>query len=259
MKAYILATLTLFSVVGARGDTITWTATADGNWSVSSNWNPSQVPGSADDVVLSQDVRVLVSSSQSAQSVSISTGTLRAGTSGFLTVDDVVQTGGMVETRTGSGTLTVNDDYDATAGMLRVIQGNKDAVMIGGDLTATSGFRFDYNMNGNANGIGRTVVDGETTLGGAELTLRNFVHNELDVILLMQNTSANAVVGSFDVAWGTTYDLGAEVDYELKLYDFDQDGNLNDVVLEAIPEPATIGLVVAFGGTLLIVRRKFIP
>ena len=68
-------------------------------------------------------------------------------------------------------------------------------------------------------------------MGGVELNLRNFVHNDLGVILPMQNTSANEVEESFNIPWGTVYDLGAEHLYELKLLDWDGDGVANDVAL----------------------------
>jgi hypothetical protein len=39
----------------ARGDTINWTNTSGGNWSVAANWSPNQVPDANDTVVITND------------------------------------------------------------------------------------------------------------------------------------------------------------------------------------------------------------
>ena len=39
-------------VTTACASAINWTNIAGGNWSVAANWSPNQVPGSADDAVI---------------------------------------------------------------------------------------------------------------------------------------------------------------------------------------------------------------
>src|SRR2546421_12525200 len=48
----VLSLCALILANSASAATIAWTNTAGGNWSVANNWNPHQVPGSSDDVLI---------------------------------------------------------------------------------------------------------------------------------------------------------------------------------------------------------------
>ena len=119
------------------------------------------MPSGGDDLALSADVLVTVPDLYRAEAdfIHVSAGTLQVNNTGSLTVHSGLrQTGGVAETRTGTATLAVKDDYSAGKGMLRIIQPQKDAITIEGNLTAGADYQFDFNMNSSPESIGRIVI-----------------------------------------------------------------------------------------------------
>lgn len=250
---------------------ITWdTGGIAGNWNVEDNWNPAGVPGSDDDVAIdltANDHQLTIPNGYDANVRDL---TLNAGpnqglfisNTGSLTIHgDFEHAAGLLQTRVQTSLLTVLGDYHATAGRIRVLQGPREGVVVEGDLTATDDFSFQFNMNESPVSIKWVEVGGTMTLDNNELILNNFVHNNNDRILLFHNTSQNNVIGSFDIPFGTAFDLyeseigvGETRQYQLQLVDWDGDGVANDVAL--IPEPTTLGLILVglFG---LGLRRRF--
>lgn len=218
-------------------ETNTWIAVGDGDWNVAENWDLGRVPVATDAAVLTNDVMVTVSDDQSAASFDMNAGTLRVDLGDLLGIsENLVVDGGMVETRAGSSRLVVNGNFYGNAGLIRTIQGGVERVLIGGDMTASSNFRFDFNMNNTEQSIGWITVDGALTLDNPDLTLRNFVHNDQETILLVRNSSTNDVTGWFASGVPSIYDLGGEDAYLLTLWDYDNDGYSNDVVLTTLAE-----------------------
>src|SRR5262245_27253651 len=81
-----------------RGATVTWTNVNGGNWNVAANWNPNQVPGDADNAVITANGTYTVTLDMSATVTSLTLG----GTTGEQTF---AQNG---QTFTVSGAITVN-------------------------------------------------------------------------------------------------------------------------------------------------------
>ena len=232
MKKYVTGLLFSMALV-SHSATVTWIG-VEGNWLEGRNWDTGAAPAAGDDVILSKDVMVTVPNGARVQvgSVTISKGTLRVDTSANLTVNkNLTQTGGMVEVRTGKGNILIKGDYIAQRGIGRAIQGNKDSITVEGNLTASAGYRFDFNMNGSTD-ISRFVVKGVLTLDG-ELSARNFAPAG-NKILLIRNTGSSPSAGVFkNIKLNTTVvNIGGKK-YIYSLIDFDGDSVKNDIALVA--------------------------
>jgi len=55
IKSLAIGLLFLSMMLAGQAATIAWTNTAGGVWSVASNWNPHQVPGLSDDVLITSN------------------------------------------------------------------------------------------------------------------------------------------------------------------------------------------------------------
>jgi hypothetical protein len=120
----------------APAATISWTNVNGGDWSVAANWNPNQVPGAADDVLITADgnytVRLDISANISSLAVGGGSGTqtltnpaspLNIANSGVVNANGVLGLGG----GTLNGTNQVSGTMNWTAGIL------------GGPLTVANG------------------------------------------------------------------------------------------------------------------------
>lgn len=100
----------------------------------------------------------------------------------------------------------------------------------------------------------RTV--GLVNLAGQNLNLSldsGYTPDVGDVFSIILNDDIDAILGTFG-------GLGEGASFTSDSTDFSISyvgGDGNDVVVTVIPEPATLGLVIAFGGGLVFVRRKF--
>lgn len=226
---------------------ISWEHRGGGNWNVASNWEPSKVPTSSDDVTITLDYEIRIPDRYDAHARNLTVSgpgsDLWIGNTGSLRIHgDLELMAGLIQTRVQSSRLVIDGDFLASGGMARLLQGNSEAIIVNGDLTATSRFRFDFNMNQMREGIRRIKVAGELSLGGAQLELREFIHNNMDRILLIHNPSEKSVTGTFSRPFGTVFDLyesrvgvGESRAYELQLVDWDGDGVSNDIALIHIP------------------------
>src|ERR1035437_3881338 len=88
---------------GAHAATITWTNTTGGNWNVAAHWNPSQVPGSSDAVLITASGTYTVILDAGATVAGLTLG----GVSGIQTLTN------------SAGSLTLkNSSFDNTNGVL---------------------------------------------------------------------------------------------------------------------------------------------
>ena len=124
---YLFIALTLLALGNvARSATITWTNTAGGNWNTANNWNPNQVPGSSDDVLITSNGTYTVTLNISTTIASLTLG----GASGKQTLTNdgsalalinpsVVNTNGILSLNGNilSG-LTVNGRFNWNGGVL---------------------------------------------------------------------------------------------------------------------------------------------
>ena len=280
-KTVAIIAVGLMSTVGFAD--ITWSG-AGGNWNTAGSWSGGSIPTASDDAVINSSGTVSVPNgyTANASNVTVTAGTLQAANTGYLVVHgNLTQNGGTVETRTSTGTITIHGDYLLNSGMMRLIQADKNGIIVNGNFTMGSTAQIDFNMNGAA-AISRLAVGGVSTFDGM-LQLRNFAtSNYTDTILLMQNTSTDVVIGDFSSARltyevvvgtvtnvytlnvssgvGAIFDLdadakGATGQFILKLIDFDGDGVANDLVFQAIPEAGTIGLFMISAFVIMGIRR----
>ena len=135
----ILLTLFLVLVQTAVFSQKTYTG-ASGNWNIASNWNPSGVPTSTDDVTIPSGKTVTIDVNAEAKSISvIGTGTLTVNNERTLTVKGsvIVDNGASFNAGTGnndSATIKVYGDF--------INQGSanfwKSTVVIAGNLLTAS-------------------------------------------------------------------------------------------------------------------------
>lgn len=242
-KAILFVLMVGMSTITAYSQQINWNTFSDGAWNVENNWDPQQVPSETDDVVVDIGSEVTVPNRYTAHvrnlTVSGAGNIIRVENRGSLRVHgNYEQSAGVMNIRVHRALLTVDGDYRALGGRSLLLQGDKDSVVVHGDLTASPAYTFVFNMNQGPDGISRFAVGGTLTLGGASLLLNNFVHNDMDRILLFHTTSEQQIVGSLATPFGTEYELyardegvGSARRYVLELVDWDGDGVANDVAL----------------------------
>jgi len=231
--------LTLAAVVaitgGVQAANIIWQGDAGGgdgtNWVTSANWVGSVAPGS-DDVVYLDGVAdgapVLDTNGQVISAMIIgnnndSTLTLFGGDGSLM-----LQTQGACYVgNAAAGTLTINDDAYMVAGALNfglasstgTVNLNDNAILLAGSLTYMNGdVVSQINLADNA----RFRINGDQLGAGYENSR----------ILTSQG--------------------GFEIDANLI-----SGGTVTEYTVVAIPEPATLGMIGLFGGSILFIRRKF--
>lgn len=191
MMKTALVIATVFTVLTSRAAVITWTNTANGNWSVAANWNPNQVPTTSDTVVVASAGTYTVTLNVDA---AIS-GFIVGGESGTQTVS----LAGRTLTLNGSGTvgprgvLALVNSYASLAGTNHVtLQGNMDwgggsistnaaiTVTLGGRVTIASGANYAKYLYGylTNNGTIDWQLHGGFAIGGV---LHNLTEGVFDV------------------------------------------------------------------------------
>jgi fibronectin-binding autotransporter adhesin len=109
MRTYLVL-LTLVAVLSAQADTLVWTNTTGGNWSVAANWSPNQVPGSSDTAVITNAGTYTVTLNASATLAGLQLG----GASGTQLLAQAANT----LTLNGPGTVAPNGRYNWSGGTL---------------------------------------------------------------------------------------------------------------------------------------------
>ena len=178
MKRAQLAVLLLVMAVSAHAGVITWTNTSSGNWSLTSNWSPNQVPGAGDSVFITNSgtytVILNVSASPASltlggasgtQTLSIASSTLTFGVASSVIGNGVLELSGGV--LSGTGTLTISNGLNWTAG-----------TMSGAGWTVIApGATLNLANSGDVSISGRTLENAGTVLwtGGGNLICDNGV------------------------------------------------------------------------------------
>jgi hypothetical protein len=163
-------------------------------------------------------------------------------TGGTLAVDnfgfDLQQDGGTLSPGNSIGTTTIDGDY--------ALNGGDVFLEIDGDAGP-----------GVAGGHDQLIVTGDVTLGGALTLDWGYLPEVGNRFLILEKQSEGLISGIFDdlpegARLSASYGgetIGLEISYV--------GGNGNDVVLGAVPEPATVGLLlVGLVGLALGRRRK---
>jgi urease beta subunit len=136
----------LFFAIGCpRAATITWTNTAGGNWSVTNNWTPNQVPGSSDDAVITASGTYIVTLDASATVASLTLGGT-SGTQSFLANANTL-------TLNGASTVGSNGAFNLGGGTLSGT----------GSFTVNGPFSWS---NGTVANTGGVTLNGTSSLSG---------------------------------------------------------------------------------------------
>jgi fibronectin-binding autotransporter adhesin len=172
---------------------VSWNSAVSGNWSTASDWNPAQVPASADDVAIAAigpSYTVTVDSTHAADSV-----TLNAPTA-TLDVSSALAIGGLLTLSSGalevnSGGLVQGGTIAANGGSLVANGGTLDGVTYQGTLNlnavnATLVLAGGITLAGT-DGIGSATID--LTGDGSSLAVRNTPTLDNATISLGDNTS----------------------------------------------------------------------
>ncbi len=172
-------------------------------------------------------------------------GELMAGWNKSLTLDGALSGSGGLTIVADSGTVYLNGDSTGFTGLLSLENGAKigGSGTINGDLTVAAGGELAFSTTDTLDVAGTVTVD--STFGVDDLIgLSSSTENGTYTLIATDSTFDH--IENFGVE--NAYDLG---DGKSAYF---QNGSLQVVV---IPEPATLGLVVAFGSGILIVRRRF--
>ena len=175
-------------------------------------------------------------------------GELMAGWSKSLTLDGALSGSGALTIVADSGTVYLNGDSTGFTGLLNIDTGAKlgGSGTINGDLTIAAGGTLAFSTTDTLTVGGTVSLD--STFGIDDLIGISSGTAEGTYTLIDGDASASFLAGFENIGAGNAYVLGAGKSA------YFQEGSLQVVV---IPEPATLGLVVAMAGGMLFIRRRF--
>ncbi|MGA3265740.1 MAG: hypothetical protein ABSE16_02840 [Verrucomicrobiota bacterium] len=191
LSALMAAWLTAISTHAAI---ITWTNTAGGNWSLTNNWSPNQVPASSDTAVITNAGNYTVTLNVSAAVAGMVLGT----SSGVTTQTFAINA--QTFTLNGQATVSPNGAFNFTNGTLAGTAVLAGALNVqGGTLTASASLTVASNGVLNLGGTGTFTID-----DGASLTVAT------NGVLNLDGTGLFAIDGPVTNS-GTVNWLGGEV------------------------------------------------
>jgi hypothetical protein len=113
----VVVAFCLAGVLEARATNISWTNTANGNWSNPLNWSPNQVPTATDDVTLG-DVTMTLDIAATASNLTMSADGTVVGANSLVLTGALNWSGGAYEVPVYCNGGTVNDPYGLNGGQL---------------------------------------------------------------------------------------------------------------------------------------------
>lgn len=246
MKMKCLAlTLSALCIAGSALAAATWTdGTGDGLWSTGGNWSGGVVPPSGDSLFIKyNDTGATGPLFTDGMTYTARNLSFEAGTGGTLSME---MTGGDLTLnyflRLGAGGSTGTAELNMSGDSSITAISNEGLIRLG------SGYAGQLNMSGNA------------SIAALDMTIDASNGSYVDLsdgasIILLGDVSAMVAAeildGGFTSEGGTVnsvgYSVGASPTY----------GGAIVTTITAIPEPATLGLVVLVGGGLLWIRSRF--
>jgi len=259
----MIVTAAVLAVAGSASAESIWSGAVDNDWNTAGNWDNAPVAWSTSNVTVDVVGAVV---NKGAGNDMPGQGAINI-VNGALNVSGHIG-GGMMRVGQGagnSGAVTVVSG-DGSFGGWKSLQLWGSSIGEGGEgsfvnnggttLMGVTGAWFvlgttgTMNLNGgytivDVDATGATVIiDGVIDLAGGALAFKGDVLSEAGQWILDQHLTS----------YGRTADAS---DYTSKFaFDYDTT-NAGYTTITAIPEPATLGMVAAFGGALLFVRRKF--
>ena len=136
----IFAVILLFTIASTEAATKNWTGATSSEWNIASNWSPSGVPSSGDDVIIPvvANMPIIISGTVTIQKLTISAGATLTQTGGVLTpTDDIAIFGLFIQ---NAGTFLTTKDITINNGgivdMSAAFSGHKLKVLAGGTTTS---------------------------------------------------------------------------------------------------------------------------
>lgn len=189
----------------------------------------------------------------------------KAGT-GSLLLNNTVAGGVTVSAGTLGGSGIISGAVSVASGGT-LAPGNSPGIITTGDLTFVSGANFTVELNGFNAGTGydQASVVGSVNLGGANLNRTlGFDPLGLDArLFIVANDGSDPITGTFagllnNATFNMTAPGGTIVPFQISYFGDSGTNALtggNDVVLFAIPEPASFALL-TLGGLMMMTRRR---
>jgi hypothetical protein len=268
-KKLMASALVVAMTAGVSMGAINYNTTGGGAWETAVNWDGDALPGALDVArtawgTTADSHTVTLNSSQTIDSLQNGVnrqGTVIIGAGGILTAtggsynsiawndndaSHVILTNGGSWNITSNQRVAIGHDEAAVGSSLNIYSGSSLNISGGGDL--------EFNDSANTNKTTSfdyyaTVHDGgSATVGRLQF---NGGFGQLDIKDGGSVTMTTDQSGDF-AGWITDGNLISS-DGTLVLGEW----GVDSVTISAIPEPATLGLVVAFGGAILFFRRNF--
>ncbi|MDF7808989.1 PEP-CTERM sorting domain-containing protein [Pontiellaceae bacterium B12219] len=258
----------------AQAAVYTWNGSAnDGDWANAANWDGGLVPASltaanaAEDTVIfsGANMPTLNLAGFTAAGYSADTATMIFNSGGTFTLDFSTSQNSapiMSESRT---LLTVGDGVGGGTedvvvninGMLDLLRHTSSTATYLVKSDGTLNFAGDIGLYDDDNKDGVLQLDGGTIVATGNIDARFNGIAESYVEFLSEGGSLTAAYGGSyaDFAAVQADEFGNFVDTNGGGLQFTDNGGTFTVT--AVPEPATLGLIVAFGGGILFVRRSF--
>ncbi len=193
---FAVAIMFLTMLCSTRALTIVWTNTAGGNWNVTNNWNPNQVPGAADTAVITNNGTYTVTLNVSASITSLTLGGA-SGTQSLLVTNSSILTLASPSAVGANGTLNFSSGTIGGAGALTV---NGPFNWMGGTINNTGGVTLNgtSSLTGSAgqmslSGGGLIINAGSLTWSGSGL---NFTFG----VATLTNLSAGTITIASDAS-----------------------------------------------------------
>ena len=262
MKNSTKTLLTLSALAGLSLTTaqaaVVWDGGVTGSWNTTTNWNPDGLPGSADDVTISNAAVTMNEGNFNINSLSLINSSLDGIDSG--TNGAVIRwtNGGTVFNIDGTSNLGTADDFFDMRGVTLNFDSGAKADLGTWEFKDSSKIRFDLadggftTINGgrlkteHAANLYTWEVDMADYTGGAgTITLLDFATNNgnlVDMTSALFDTGTRSVLNA-----GTTY-AGSTLSWNESLLAVE----LN---ITAVPEPSSAALL-GLGGLALILRRR---
>lgn len=201
-----------------------------------------------------------------------------SGSGALTTTEGLVTVGGNGTMNVSGGAMTITRPAPNNSGALNINVGglleisggthsiggriyNNGTVRIDGDgamlnihqINASSG---DFEFIFDSDGVSILASDSWVDFSGSDLVVNGSSYTggnaSFDLV-----TTGDRLLGGFDNINVTGFGVEG-VDYTLTQDVSSTPGTQGTVTLNVIPEPATLGLLAAFGGSILFIRRRFL-
>jgi hypothetical protein len=169
---------------------------------------------------------------------------LQAGTFSSSSLSAANSLGISTDVEISGGTLNMGQTY---FGEKVTVKGDGASITVGALNSQETGINGEYIFNLDSDGISTIASSSYISLLGSTIAVDGSAYaGGVGTFTLFSSGNLVNMADSYDNVTGFTGGLSGSIS---------QEGN--NIVLTVIPEPATLGLIAAFGGGMLFIRRLF--